>query len=91
MTKKTYPLEIVVLRECDGGSFMAWISKGHHDAAAFLAAVEEYEGELPANPQVRHEYRRMAWCGGAAIARFPFWDVVQGPERGAFPVTILEL
>lgn len=71
------------------GSFVtiAYQARGHHDAAAFVAALEEQYG-LTCDPQhVVHECLRVVPCGeGGGLVQIE----AEPGTRGAFSVTEVE-
>jgi len=87
-----YSLEVQALLELDGGSFMGWWSKGHHNPEEFHRAVVDYEEgvhSVPAVADVKHLWARVLPNrftdeGGGWLS------YCSGPGRGAFPLTELE-
>jgi len=85
---KVYPLRIEMTTETSndpGGLF----SRGHHDAAAFVAAITaEYGGLDGMTGQVETGYWRWVPCAPGGDVDMRCIETRQ-PTRGAFPVTYM--
>jgi hypothetical protein len=86
---KDYPLEIGDLYS--DNCLCGYFSKGHHEPAAFIAAVEAAYADDITHRQVQHAWRRWEICAGPDR-----WVRCLNPPReksgtrGVFPVTIAE-
>ncbi len=85
ITVRGYPLDI---QNCSGDDCQTLMSKGHHDAAAFLAAAEEHWG-APLNgfDKPMHDWWR-ATPDSTGEYKFMYHPAKPG-SRGAFPVTVI--
>ena len=85
---KTYPLDIIELREFEGGH-MGWWSKGHHNKMEFLFEAAEFSNDALyiGIGYCRHEWWR---CVPIPGERFICTVKAKPGTRGAFPVTVVE-
>lgn len=82
---RRYPLEIHALNGDDCATLM---SKGHHDADAFMAAAKEHWGApLKGFDKLMHDWWR-AIPDSTGDYRFMYHPAKPG-TRGAFPVTAI--
>jgi hypothetical protein len=90
-TPSSYPLELQLLYDLDGGPSLGYYSKGHHGRDAFLAVVEREldEGLDPWMPgYVLQQYWRTIPVHDGSGVRF---QAAPAGARGAFPVTLLDV
>lgn len=80
-------IDIRILREFEGGP-IGYYARGHHDPAAFVAAVAEFDDAGYDAACVRLEYWRNLpapdGSGGSIYVK------ARKPGRGAYPVTVVE-
>lgn len=86
---KDYPLEVRCLGD-DGGYVCAYFSKGHHDPAAFVEAVDRDHGDRCPVEKVEHGERRWACIHFADYKQCLMSPRAGTTRRGVFPVTIIE-
>jgi hypothetical protein len=83
---KVYPLEIEEMRESEDGDVLGYYSKGHHDDAAFNAALQAFLGEtIPLRLRPRREWFRCACYGQDRV-----FDTGKPGQRGSFPITCVD-
>lgn len=90
-------IDIHQLREAgeDGGGFLGWYAKGHHDKETFCYVVNSSEGLTPDSRRfiqtrhVRHLYYRTQMISGED-SQFQFVEC-KGPTRGAWAATVADL
>lgn len=78
---KAYPLEIETAHD---DSQRRYMSKGHHDAEAFMAAVRAYGETEPMSHPTHHLVKRVPCSSGEFAYLNQF---VEPGTRGAFPAT----
>ncbi len=91
------PTRIVIETLGDGYSTDTFYTRGHVDVDAFLQAVagycydEEDEGQLGAVGDVRHAWMRWRRPSRDEADDIGLYAVLRsGPERGAFPVNLID-
>lgn len=78
---KSYPLKIEAVHTDDERIYM---SKGHHDPHAFMAAVREYGESMPLSTPTHHLVKQVPDRSEKGSCSFHF---VEAGCRGAFPAT----
>ena len=94
-TKQAILVEALIEAGSDGGGWMGWFAKGHHQPYDFAWAVNNGHGLDDAHTQyVRSESVKHEWWRKVPIAGDPgqyrFVKAEQG-ARGAFPVTVADI
>ena len=84
---------IVIQRTIDayGDCVNAYYARGHHDPDDFLATLEEEEERTGNAFHVRQTYMRRTPVSPNSGYSIDFWlNEVDGPARGAYPVTMID-
>lgn len=101
-TFRTYPL---VIDRLESEDIAQLYSKGHHEQEAFMAAAQEWYDDYtaswrettdPANDLTSHSVRHEWWATRVmgdmwGLGYSYFVNPVQPHERGAYPVTVIDL
>ena len=74
------------------GDFVnAYYTRGHVEPEAFLDALDYEEQRQGSNFHVRHTYMRQTPVAPGSDYVIDFWlNEVDGPARGAYPVTMID-
>jgi len=74
-----------------GDCVTAYYARGHHDPDDFLSTLEEEEERTGNAFKVRKTYMRQTPVAPGSDYVISFWlNEVEGPARGAYPVTMID-